>query len=472
MRTICYFADQELQILNQSGQRIPLAPNSVVNGVILDEAGVLATLKEHAAALNGCTLILDSSRIMTKVFAYPNMPKRKLLAAIRTDFSAAGQSGTLLVDGNVHVSKDGRTVLACAVERSFIESYVRLFRQAGIRIRRIDTAVNCAIKYIASFMQPPAGKKAQDRVSLIGRSFAFQIVQGSTLLSLLYENGVYLLSTRTRLVNEPGTPAYIAELYERHSFLIQFQTGRKSEYPIEASYYLGLTEQDMASLAEYAAQTGVTLESWEDPDLTGAVVYPFFGRQRDADDLDLLQAYRRAHKEKQGAKKAQKRLPKGLIAVSILVVVIAAVYFALWFQNKGLALKIAELDAYLEDPERQVEALEADRLDEKTERIQTYLGEYRAEAQAEKNGTVDIELIEQLRSLADRVTLTEITFESEDHAFQIRGQATVETEVSSFVQTLVQSDLFADVGYNGYGASGDLVLFSVKCVLKGGAVDE
>ena len=82
---------------------------------------------------------------------------------------------------------------------------------------------------------------------LAGKSFVVLQFDGDSLIAGLYEKGQYKYSTRSRLFNPRGTEASGAEIGQKLSGLIQFQTAAKSEHPIKAVYFGGSTAADLAA---------------------------------------------------------------------------------------------------------------------------------------------------------------------------------------------------------------------------------
>ena len=126
------------------------------------------------------------------------------------------------------------TVLATRVESAVIETYINLAAACGLKLYSIDLALAGQIKLVRATPE------------LAGKSFVMLQFDGDSLIAGLYEKGQYKYSTRSRLFNPRGTEASGAEIGQKLSGLIQFQTAAKSEHPIKAVYFGGSTAADLA----------------------------------------------------------------------------------------------------------------------------------------------------------------------------------------------------------------------------------
>ena len=69
--------------------------------------------------------------------------------------------------------------LASAVNKNYIESYVKLFAQAGIEVKRIEPAM---INFTRRFMEEPSVTK---------KNCVVQIYDGSEVVSIVFVEGIY-----------------------------------------------------------------------------------------------------------------------------------------------------------------------------------------------------------------------------------------------------------------------------------------
>mgnify|MGYP006962776387 CR=1 FL=1 len=68
----------------------------------------------------------------------------------------------------------------------------------------------------------------------------FMLVQGSTTISVLFENGNYIYSRRNRMLNDQGSAEWIEELGQIADGIRQFYRQRHSSYTLDSIYLAGI----------------------------------------------------------------------------------------------------------------------------------------------------------------------------------------------------------------------------------------
>ena len=183
-------------------------------------------------------LAVGGSQFNHRVLTLPRMSEKKRAAVLTREFSTGGADVTAPLDDYMLLSTDKKTkadtVLATRVESAVIETYINLAAACGLKPYSIDLALAGQIKLVRATPE------------LAGKSFVMLQFDGDSLIAGLYEKGQYKYSTRSRLFNPRGTEASGAEIGQKLSGLIQFQTAAKSEHPIKAVYFGGSTAADLA----------------------------------------------------------------------------------------------------------------------------------------------------------------------------------------------------------------------------------
>lgn len=339
MSTTVYINNDLIQIVHKNGRKykyesVQLEEGTILNGVIIEQGEVVRALKKIRNKLGQVTLIVDSSNIMVKRIQAPKLPKKKLLGLVKSEFDL-GDDYEYVYDMNVlNKGKTENSILGCAVPKDFLEKYINAFAQAKIRVLRIDVAINGVIKYI---------NKIQ---TFKGKTFLINIAFGNTLLSLLFEDGIYRLSNRNRMFNEPGTEAYITELYTKFSTMVQFSKSQKTEKEITQSYYIGIDGKTMRSYINYVRENDamITVESFKDSDKNMEYIYPLMGDFVNKEDMNLKSIQKIS-------KKAAKNNKSILIKAAVLLLVFAPfAYFGYRYgvENEKVETEIAVLEKYIE----------------------------------------------------------------------------------------------------------------------------
>ena len=310
MQTLVYFSNDGIQVLQgtiKGGQltitnfkTLPLEAGALINGVITNEEVVKQTiaeaLKDSPHLFKNMKLIIDSSLIATKNVAVPKLKPKELAAVAAAEFEdTAGNYDELVVDYALIPGPAGNNMFCCGVEKRVLESYVALFASLKIQIRSIDVGLNTLIQYVS------ATKDYK------GMTIALNILDGKNLISLLFNNGIFIFSTRSRLLSERGTDAFADELTGKLSSLIQFNKSQKSEYSINISLYAGLDEYELNGLRALNFDPELSLFIIpQTPNIKngfvmddvfdfGNFVYPIAGFFAGTKPIDLFAAFRKSN---------------------------------------------------------------------------------------------------------------------------------------------------------------------------------
>lgn len=218
---------------------IPITEGAIINGVITDEFEISKKLREafdkNPSLDKNILLTVDSGSIYVKKLTVPALSARKLSGIIKDNFSEIEGYEDLLYDFatlDMADKKDGVLVLACAVERELIESYYEIFKKLNIKIKKINISHACAISLISKVG------------TLLNDTFVISILDKNNMSNLLFVNGIYSYSNRTRLVEQRGSEACAQEISNILSSLIQFNKSEKNGTDIESIYFCGINENE------------------------------------------------------------------------------------------------------------------------------------------------------------------------------------------------------------------------------------
>lgn len=249
MATSIYISNEKIDIVQGSVKSkkikinnvidIPITEGAIINGVITDEYEISEKLKEafdkNPSLDKNILLTVDSGSIYVKKLTVPAISAKKLRNIIKDNFSEIEGYEDFLYDFatlDMGEKKDGALVLACAVERELIESYYDIFKKLNIKIKKINISHACAISLISK-----VGTYLND-------TFVISILDKNNMSNLLFVNGVYSYSNRTRLVEHRGSDACASEISNILSSLIQFNKSEKNGTEIENFYFCGVNENE------------------------------------------------------------------------------------------------------------------------------------------------------------------------------------------------------------------------------------
>ena len=251
MSTSIYLSGKEVQVVKgsvtrdkvviSSSERRPLPDGALINGVITNSDSVAAVLDrmrtDGLLSDKKLRLVVDSSLFMVKLVELPKLNEKKLLRLARNEMLEFEEGhGELIYDyTDLGATEDGKhqRVLCCAVERKFVESYAEVFDGLALKLEAIDLSLNCVLKLVRLID------------ALQQKTFILSVMDGNNMTAALFQNGVYAFSNRSRLLAEPDTPNFGAELAGKISSFVQFNQSEKSPYSIEAAYFCGLGSESL-----------------------------------------------------------------------------------------------------------------------------------------------------------------------------------------------------------------------------------
>ncbi len=464
MQTTIYLGSDAIQILQgdvRGGKltiskhlTVEMGPGAMINGVITNEDMLLDAIDQADEAgdidFHNTNLVINSSLIVNKNVAVPKMTPKELTELSHHEFEDATNFENLIIDYSGIRGKQGTNMLCCAVEREVLESYIRLFETAGIKLRRIDTALNATINYVEATNEYD------------GQTFAINMLDGNNLMYALFENGVYTFSSQARIMAERGTEAFTIEMASKLSSLVQFNKSQKSEYVLDKAYYAGLTRDEIRRLQAYVDDTEVSVHAVEntgniqenfnidDDFLLSDYFYPaslFFEKKN---DVNLLTSYKTALKPQRSFSIKNKWAIPPLVVVAVMV--IGFTFFTIMNYNVDRALKKA--NKYINDPTNVSEYSEAQQLDSALKIIQSQTSILDTNRKAmESYPVVNSDKAYQVLNLGNNITVGALSYDWTTGGVSITASAPNEFAAAAYVSELNRSGLFSSIEYQGYSLS-------------------
>lgn len=214
---------------------------TMLDGNILDDQpvrDVLLDLKKEN--VDSVRLVVDSGQILVKCAVLPKVSHKQILQFVKDEFiDVESQYTDLLYDYAIIKDKvegkEGQLVLCAAMEREFLKPYIDLFDEMGISLESIDIMTNSIIKLTESIPK------------LTNLSYVLTVINGQDVIHYLFINGQYEIANRIRIFSDRGTVAFITELSNSLTKLMQFTKGTYKDAQLEKIYFAGLEtyEEDM-----------------------------------------------------------------------------------------------------------------------------------------------------------------------------------------------------------------------------------
>lgn len=197
------------------------------------ERAVGALWQAHDLPTRGITLVLPDEAVTTHTVTAPRMPESRLEELVQHEMRAHDGQPVAADYLPLGTDADGRQQLFCAAcRKETMAGYLAMADRLGLRLGSVTV--------------PMAGRLRLLRAmpSLQSMTFVCLCFEGSSVLSLLVENGAYRYSSRSRVFSEPGTLDFGTEMTRSVSGTMQFHTTGRLASPLTDVFYAGCPDDD------------------------------------------------------------------------------------------------------------------------------------------------------------------------------------------------------------------------------------
>lgn len=197
------------------------------------EKAVGALWQAHDLPTRGITLVLPDEAVATRTVTAPHMPESRLEELVQHEMRAHDGQPVAADYLPLGTDADGRQQLFCAAcRKETMAGYLAMADRLGLRLGSVTV--------------PMAGRLRLLRAmpSLQSKTFVCLCFEGSSVLSLLVENGAYRYSSRSRVFSEPGTLDFGTEMTRSVSGTMQFHTAGRPASPLTDVFYAGCPDDD------------------------------------------------------------------------------------------------------------------------------------------------------------------------------------------------------------------------------------
>ena len=181
----------------------------------------------------GITLVLPDEAVATRTVTAPRMPESRLEELVQHEMRAHDGQPVAADYLPLGTDADGRQQLFCAAcRKETMAGYLAMADRLGLSLGSVTV--------------PMAGRLRLLRAmpSLQSMTFVCLCFEGSSVLSLLVENGAYRYSSRSRVFSEPGTLDFGTEITRSVSGTMQFHTTGRPASPLTDVFYAGCPDDD------------------------------------------------------------------------------------------------------------------------------------------------------------------------------------------------------------------------------------
>lgn len=435
-----------LRILDYvSGQ---LSEEATINGKIIDMAELsekLFSLKAIRPQLfKEVSLVVDGNAFVTKKIAVPNLKKSQYYQLVKEDLGETAENyENLIFDYSFIGAKGGKdtAILACGTDKSTLESYTSVFSEVGIKLSSISVGLETILNFV---------KKRPD---LASKTFVLNIVEGVSMLSLIFERGKYVFSTRTRLMGEDGEQ-FLINIYENLSPLIQFNKSQQFA-DIQASYYLGIDEDKVDFISKLNTNTFLDIGTFDlYRNVAGAQLitdpchFSFLGIANEGTGINLANSFKSFEKHKVERKHIN---PWWFLPIACGLVIIGSLGYP-FVRTIQLQKQNEEILAYLNSPEVVSKAEELDLLSTQTANINEILRqiETKKDEITNKPRIINSLLDSVTTSYSEKVNIKSFSFDEKTGIVHVVATCATQTDSAEYIEILKKNTMITGVVYTGY----------------------
>ena len=231
---------------------VPLPEGAMINGIITNEAEMSAFLGQinESAGIGEqeTALVIDNNSVRTKLMEVPPVNEQMILDFVKRDLAGSMEEGEEDIFDYAVLSPGGpmgALILAVSASKALIESYNNVFVNAGFKLMTIDIGANSLIKAGGIFQE-------------IGNNTCILCnVDGKAMSISLFEEGVYSITNKYRLLNTEDSDEWYHEIGSNISSVIQFHKGQRGDTAINGAYFTAVSDEQMEKLTSAISYLGI-----------------------------------------------------------------------------------------------------------------------------------------------------------------------------------------------------------------------
>lgn len=243
------------KIIIKEALRENIPEGLIINGVITNDTELSRILKnfwtENNLPSKNISLVLSGKNVLSKTIKIPPASHANILKLIKSEYSDIENIESYVFDYtviNCRNTDNTASILACAVDKDIIESHIKLFESAGIKISSINTSVNAEIKLMRHFSE------------LSKSTYLLAVIDGNVLSPALFADGIFSFANHSRLMEERGSEEIINEIARIISSFIQFSKAQKNKFDITDVYFCGMNSYEIKMCSEISNLLGINVK--------------------------------------------------------------------------------------------------------------------------------------------------------------------------------------------------------------------
>lgn len=438
----------------------PLPEGAVLNGVVMDQEKLTEAIKlawqANKLPKSEVTLIINSPQLRANRVDAPMLADKKTSEFIEreTHDSEYGRfqnpvTGWYVVDKDAKAKKQ-RVVYETA-EIDFVNKYVEIFTNSGLKLKSIHNGVQLATEYFT--------KQAS------GKTVLYMILDGKSLVTIFFAEGKYYYDSTSRVFAQPGTPEFAREIYSSISSIRQFISAQHLTETVRDILFSGLTYSQVNQLANEILNidSAADISLAQPPQGTSIAgdqtqfpffVYPIAGLRKIDERLPILKNTKQTKKKKADGSGLGK-----LIVPFITILAVVAVTYGVCL---GIKLKkdsdLKELERYNNDPNIVAQVAEYDAMYNNMADIGKVQGgvdilKEDVDSYPLPDSKINNRIIEAANK--HKVTVEFNSYSASTGVFSITASSPEVEDINIFIADLMAMDIFEKVDYTGYAITSD-----------------
>lgn len=357
--------------------------------------------------------------------------------------------------------KKGICLCCGGAEEDVLKKIRELTKEVGISVQWISVPMECYLNTLGQL------KSYQNDTEIV------LLFEEGSVTSILFREGQYLYSTRSRIFSERGTLDFGTEIVRNISGIIQFYATTTSGIPITDIYYAGCMEDDfevcldgihMMNLQAALLQVDAIYETQGNPEdwlvCAGALV---------DDKTKQVNLYQKWKKFGGMDKVVEKEsFVKHIVPPVLTLAVCMALFGAVSVWNLLESKKIDDINDWINDSQIQQQYQEADEVMKESER----LVEQKQQVEQMKQNLatypdLDADIIARIVDVSGSNMNVEVkSMDAETGLLTFHAVSSAVIDIPGYVNKLTQTGLFSSVDYSGYQYQDGEYTLDLSCILK------
>ena len=405
-------------------------------------------------------LILPTTYSSARITQIPYANGRELTKmAVNVMQEAAGEG---ISDYGIVQSdkKKGVSVCTAAAEAETLEDIVGICKEIKLKVEDITVPMEGYLKGLTRI-------KEYEKMTAI-----FLLFEDSSVTSVLYQNGVYMYSTRSRIFSEKGTVDFGTEIVRNISGILQFYSTRKADTPITGVYYAGCAQDDFE----------VCIPGIENMNLTVRPMETDFQFEADGEAEDWLvcigamitdkkkqvNLYRTWGQSLDGTEVQKGSVGKHLVVPGVTLLICLALIAGVNVWNMVTKSQVEEVNTWIQDSDNQKAYKEANKVKKKSEQITEAQSQVN---QMKQNLATYPDLTEEMiativNSSGSQINVQIESMDAETGLLTFHAVSNAVIDIPGYVSRLTDTGLFSSVDYSGYQFEDGEYSLDLSCVLK------